>query len=627
MHTGQSLQNIILVGPPNAGKTTLFNWLTHSRFRAVNYPGSTVDCLRGQTHARYGRALGVVDSPGIYGLQAESQDEEITIRLLNYDMSMGRLDAVVVCVDSLQLERHLPLVLKLRHMGWPIVVALTMNDLARKSGVTIDVEALQKHLRLPVREIDGSTGRGVSEIVECLLKLSSRPDHPPVVQELDGVEAAREVREYLPLIRKTKQAHHAPAERTAKLDRWLLHPFWGALLFLIAMAGLFTAVFWLATPLMDLVDAGFAATANFIHAEFGANLVTDFLADGVVASFGAVLVFVPQILILFFLMGLLEDSGYLARAATLIDRPLSFLGMSGRAFVPLLSGYACAVPAIMAVRAIRSPRERWLAISVIPLLSCSARLPVYALLLGYLLQGRPAWQPGLALSAIYLMSAVVSGLAVSILNKILKGARNSTFLLELPLYRKPQGWVVFRHASTRTYGYIRRAGPVIFVLALVLWFATTFPRPDSELSSSELVRQSYAGQMGQFIEPVFEPMGVDWRVGVGLISAFAAREVFVSALSLVFDVTAQDDVGLREGLLSRMHDAKFADGRQIFTAASILGLIVFFMIALQCSSTVAIAARETGSWRFALGQLLVLNVVAYFAAVFVVQIAIALGWG
>lgn len=617
MGDGLAIQSLVLVGPPNAGKTTLFNWITNSRYRAVNYPGSTVDCLKGQSHARYGRPLTVVDSPGIYGLEGDSPDEEVTIRLLKHDRKLGRLDAAVVCVDATQLERHLPLVFQVQALGWPVVVALTMHDLERTSGIEIDLDHLKKLIGVPVIRIDGRLGLGVEELIREARDLSLAC---PVPEKMDQSAVLKKTRNMVAKISTHKVLASSPLEKTVRLDQWLLHPVWGIVAFLSITMALFTAVFWLADPLMSFVDGGFSALGFFIHEGLGGTLLADFLADGIVASFGAVLVFVPQILILFLLLGVLEDSGYLARAATLIDRPLAAVGLSGRSFVPLLSAYACAVPAIMAARTIRSARERWIAISVIPLMSCSARLPVYALLLTFLFSGDAAWKGGLALALIYLGSMVIGALAAAVLDRLVKGKGDSSFLLELPIYRAPQWKVVSRNAILRTQSYVKRAGPVIFVLAMVLWFATNFPRPEAGESVAEATQTSYAGQAGQWIEPVFEPMGVDWRVGFGLISAFAAREVFVSAMALVFGVTTEGEEGtIRSALIDRMRAAKLPDGAPVFTLASVLGLIVFFMIALQCTSTTAVAGRETGSWRFAVTQVVVLNLVAYVLSVLVVQ--------
>jgi ferrous iron transport protein B len=560
----------------------------------------------------------VVDTPGIYGLRGDSPDEEVTVKLLKHDNRIGQMDAAIVCVDATQLERHLPLVYQVQALGWPVVVAMTMHDLEDQSGVLIDVEELSLNLGVPVVGIDGRHGAGVEELVGVAREAGERC---PVPVELSREQAAAKAKALASRSVRRRNVTGSPLEKSVRLDRWLLHPVWGIVFFLLVTTSLFTAVFWLADPLMGLVDSGFSWLGEWTHGVMGGTLAADFVADGLIASFGAVLVFVPQILVLFFLLGILEDSGYLARAATLVDRPLAAVGLSGRAFVPLLSGYACAVPAIMAARTIRSKRERWIAISIIPLLSCSARLPVYALLLTFLFTGAAAWKAGLTLSMIYIGSLLVGGIAAAILDRIAKGREESSFMLELPIYRAPKWRVVARNAALRTQSYVKRAGPVIFTLAVILWFASNYPRPEIDLPPAQAIQQSYAGQLGRMIEPVFEPMGVDWRVGFGLISAFAAREVFVSAMALVFDVTTDgEEETIRGALLGKMREATLADGTPVFTMASVIGLILFFMIALQCTSTTAVVGKETGSWRFAVMQVLVLNVVAYVVSVLVVQL-------
>ncbi|RYZ68462.1 MAG: ferrous iron transporter B, partial [Proteobacteria bacterium] len=376
---------------------------------------------------------------------------------------------------------------------------------------------------------------------------------------------------------------------------------------------------------MDFIDGLFSGMAEKTLALAPTNLFIQFLANGVLASLGAVLVFLPQIFILFMGITLLEDSGYLARSATLIDKPLSLLGMGGRSFVPILSGYACAIPAMMATRTISSRRERWLTLFILPLMSCSARLPVYALLLAFLFHGEASWKAGVALAVIYFASLIVGGIAAFIAGKILKLDDRSFFMMELPVYRKPRATLVLRQALTRTYSYIKRAGPPIFIFAVIIWVGTNFPNHNEEDASVRL-NTSYAAQLGKTIEPVFEPMGGDWRTGVGLISAFAAREVFVSSLAVVMQMASDDEATLQEGLISKMQEAKAPSGYPLFTVATVTGLIVFFMIALQCLTTSAVAAKESeGGWKFALMQLAIFNLVAYALAVGIVQGLRAMG--
>lgn len=610
---------IALVGRPNSGKTTLFNWLTGSRFRAVNYPGATVECYLGKTHDRYGESLEVIDTPGTYSLFPKSFDEVVTYQTLFENYKEFDVQGAVVVMDATQWQMQWPLVEQIKESGIPTVVALTMTDLLRKENQQLDEKKLSELMHLPVISIDGQLGGGVPELLEQVRKLERKSGfHPPQEWSEDRYKKAHaEVRGWGLQVQKGKKNPEALTyfERTRRWDNIFLHPVAGLFLFFAVMFTLFSSIFWLADPFMGWVDEGFSWLAESILIWGGTDsLLADFVSNGVVASLGAVLVFVPQIFILFFGISFLEDTGYLARAATLIDRPFSAVGLSGRSFVPLLSGYACAVPAMMAARNIRSKTERWIAMFIIPLMTCSARLPVYALLLSFLFFGEAAWKPGLALAGLYFGALFLGGMAAAVLNRLIPSDNETSFLMELPLYRKPSLRVVTKSALTRTLSYVRRAGPIIFVLALLVWLGTTFPR-SPELSESQQLQNSYVGQVGQWIEPVFKPMGSDWRIGIGLISAFAAREVFVSTLAIVFGVTSETEEGLTNSLIGSMKNASWPDGTPLFTLASVIAILVFFMIALQCMSTFAIAVREMRSWRFAWVQLVVLNLVAWFFAV------------
>jgi ferrous iron transport protein B len=337
------------------------------------------------------------------------------------------------------------------------------------------------------------------------------------------------------------------------------------------------------------------------------------------------MIFVPQIFILFVGFTLLEDTGYLARAATVVDRPLHKLGLSGRAFVPILSGFACAVPAVMASRNIRSPRERWITVFVIPFMTCSARLPVYALLLTFLYFGANSWKAGVAMTALYGGGVLLGALAAAVLNRILRAESHSHFLMELPIYRWPKLGFTLRLSLRRTRAYIKKAGPTIFFFVLLLWVGTHFPY-HSDATPAEQLQSSVIGQVGQAIEPVFQPMGLDWRAGLGMMSAFVAREVFVSSMAVIFSITEVDKASLQQPLLEKMRTAQMPDGSPLFTLSSVVGLIIYFMIALQCLSTTGVTLREMGSWKYALTQLITLNVLAYVVAVAVVQGMRALGW-
>ena len=616
------MKKIVLVGPPNSGKTSLYNWLTGSRFRTVNYPGATVEYSVGQTLPTLGEVCQAVDTPGLYSLDPKSPEEKVTVSSL---LEGPTPDAVIAVVDATHLARHLVLVEQLRQTGLPLVMALTMGDLLRAEGLRLDLKGLEKDLGLRIFEVDGRTGQGVRDLVNGARELAGTPDRRKPQWSSDQIreQIKRQGEIAEARVRKVEDVSEGPKRQTQKIDAWVLHPVWGLLLFALIMFGLFSSIFWAAQPLMDLVDGGFSAAASWVGEILPPSLLSSFLTDGVIAGVGAVLVFVPQIFILFLGLNFLEDWGYLARGAALVDRPLSRLGLNGRSFVPLLSGHACAIPAMMAARTIPSTWERHLTLFLIPLMNCSARLPVYSLLLAFLFLGKPAWQPALFLAGIYITSLGFAAVAALIVHRLLPPSTQSWFMLELPIYRRPHPLHLLRGAFHRTMSYVTKAGGTILVLSMIIWGLSTFPN-HQESDSTKRLETSYIAQVGNAMEPLMAPMGADWRVGVGLVSAFAAREVFVSTLAVIFHVTADED-SLQEGLLESLRSATKPDGQLLFTFASVMALIVFFMVALQCLSTVAVARKETGSWLFATVQLFTFTLVAYALAVGVYQFLRA--WG
>lgn len=622
---------VALVGSPNSGKTTLYNWLTGSKFKTVNYPGATVDYSMGRTHERYGEAVQIMDTPGTYSLDPKSPDERVTSEAIFNHRIHGASSVVVAVADATHLARQLLVTRQLIEAGFPVVLAVTMEDLLHERRETLDTEGLSRDLGVPVVLINGRLGGGVDRLVAAVREQIGKAHGKAKAAKIakwsdDKVEATLAVnsalvaRYLLPQV----QTHAVPRklstarERTRKIDKILLHPVFGLVIFVALMMLLFSSIFWAAAPAMDAVDKSFSWLAETLLKTNPDNLVIQFLSNGAIASLGAVMTFVPQIFILFIGIIILEDSGYLARSATLVDKPFSKLGMGGRSFVPILSGYACAVPAMMAARTINSKRERWLTLFILPLMSCSARLPVYALLLAFMFHGKPAYYAGLTLAAIYIASLLTGAIAAMIAGRFLKVDDRSFFMMELPVYRRPKASLVLRQALTRTKAYLKRAGFPIFMFALIVWIGTTFPNA-REQDATKRLSSSYAAQVGHVLQPVFSPMGADWRVGVGLISAFAARETFVSSLAVTFQVATDNEETLKDSLLEKMKEAKAPNGYPLFTIASVMGLILFFMVALQCLSTVSVAAREGGSWKFALMQLVVFNVVAYVLAVALVQ--------
>ncbi len=621
---------VCLVGMPNAGKTTLMNALTGGNFRTANYPGVTVALMRGTTKPDLGPVVNLVDLPGVHSSVAPSPEEELACSVIEGRNKRVKPDAFVLVVDATQLERHLKFAGFVAHQNKPMVVALTMVDLLSRMHQSLNVAKLEAALGVPVIPIDGRTGGGARELLAALHRSSAQPIRENVLAMLptDSAAAFDAVRA---LLQKSGVVHRTADVRpeidplTKKLDYYALHRIWGFPIFLVALISLFASIFWAAKPFMNAIDAGFSGLGGLFIRVFGDSTITRFLADGVIAGVGSVAVFFPQIMILFFLMTLLEDSGYLARGAALVDRPLAALGLHGRSFVPMLSGFACAIPAVFAARAIPSKRERLLTIWIIPLMSCSARLPVYALLLAAVLPA-VAWKQGLGLAAIYILSLLVGSLMAGLASRIVYKYRSPSMLaMELPVYRVPRWKPILRMTWARGSGYLKRAGKPIVTVSAILWLISNFGSTPQSFVARAPMDHSFAAKLGQKIEPALHPMGVDWRVGVGLISAFAAREVFVSSMAIVFHVNG-DESTRQEGLLERMRTATFPGTTQrIFTPASIVGLIVFFFFSLQCFSTVAVVRKETGSWRIAGLQLAFYTGLGYVLAVASVQILRAFG--
>ncbi|HKA21828.1 MAG TPA: ferrous iron transporter B [Blastocatellia bacterium] len=618
---------VCLTGAPNAGKTALMNALTGGSFRTANYPGVTVTLSRGKSKVEFGRQALFVDLPGVHSTSASSPEEELSCQVIEGRHISVKPDALVIAVDATQLERHLRFASFVARQRKPTVIALTMMDLLPRIQRTINVRKLELAIGLRVVPVDGRTGWGAAELITAVNEVLAFPvTQKDALAELpeDPVAAYQEIRELLDNSEAIKNENLfvlANDSFTARIDRIVLHRFLGFPIFFAVLVGLFSSIFWAARPFMDLIDWLFSRTISALLTFLPESVLSRFMAEGVIGGVGAVSVFFPQIVILFFLMTILEDSGYLARGAALVDRPLSYLGLHGRSFVPMLSGFACAIPAVLAARTIPSRRERLLTIWILPLMSCSARLPVYALLLGALLPGS-AWSAGLALGVIYVSSLLVGALVAGLISRfVLHRTAASLLAMEMPVYRKPLLKPMFRMTWSRSSSYLRRAGTPIIIISACLWLLSNFGFGWRQERPAEAVRpslvsvsdldHSFAAQLGQTLEPALHPMGIDWRVGVGLISAFAAREVFVSTMAIVFHVGG-DQESQQDGLLENMRAATFSGTNQkIFTTSTILGLIVFFFFSLQCLSTVSVVRSETNSWRLAALQLLFYTGIGY----------------
>lgn len=629
---------IALVGSPNCGKTTLFNLITGSRYETVNYPGATVEFTRAHLQLPSGQEAEFFDTPGLPSLKALTGDEKATLHALYAPQT--RPDLIVAVADSTQLARHLYLIRQMQEVGYNLMIVLTMNDLLEAQGLSLDHERLEDCLGIPVIAVDPrkSTDRSaLLDMIElrlgdtCNLLVEDPADHIDRHSESEVAAHFSEIDRIL-----TEVIHHsgeslweADAVRSRRYDRWLLHPYFGLIIFLAVMVGLYSSIFWLATPFMDGLDYLFTLLMDWTRIQLPEHWLSNMLVDGVIGGFAAMAVFLPQIAILFIAMGALEDSGYLARGAALVDKPLSKIGLNGKAFVPLLSGYACAIPALMAARTIPNRFERMLTMAIVPLMTCSARLPVFTLLIAYLVPRDKPWLGGLAMTAIYLSGIVMGAIVSTLVSKWNRRDFDGGFILELPAVRLPVPKVLLRSAWSRTYSYVQKAGLTIVVISIILWALSNFSSTsfkDGHYVQPD-IQETFAADLGHFLEPITEPMGLDWRGGVALISGFAAREVFVSSLALVYRADDVDNEDARNAkIMQAMDSARFEDsGNPIFTTSTCLGLILFYMIALQCFPTVATAKAETGSWKFALGQLFIMTAMAWIIAVIVVQTLRALG--
>lgn len=606
-----STRLVALVGIPNSGKTTLFNSLTGLRQKVGNFPGITVEPkiapLRNHTESTQ-----IIDLPGLYSLSAKSADESFSIDVLKGEYpSIPKPECVLFVIDGSNVEKGLTLFAQFSALAIPSAVVVTMIDTIKAQGAVLDDIALERALGVPVFTVVGNKGVGVHELQEAL-PLSSTYKIPTVASVTDAVHDhvawAREL-----CARVLSKASYD--ELTLKVDAWLLHPVLGGLVFLLIMTLFFVSIFSFAEPLMSGIESGIVLMQDVVTTSTSDGLFRSFLNNGLLAGVGSVLVFLPQILLLVFFVTILEDCGYLARAAFIMDRIFGLFGLQGRSFIPLLGSFACAIPGIMSARMIPSDKDRMATIMVAPLMTCSARLPIYTLLIAAFVPAGYVWGfvplQALVLAALYGV-AIIAGLLVAwVFRKTLFRSEKLHFLMEFPPYRLPDTKSVLMTLWYRGKDFVQSAGTVILFISLVLWVLSEFPRTDISsgqnvapaVTAQQHLEQSYIGQIGKAIQPVFAPLGFDWKITVGILGSFAARETFVSVMGQMYATSTADG-----------HETLRAVLRTSMSMASAFSVLAFYIFALQCMSTIAIIKRETGSWKWSAIAFVYTFILAYVSA-------------
>ncbi|MDE3066065.1 MAG: ferrous iron transporter B [Verrucomicrobiota bacterium] len=649
---------LALVGNPNAGKTTLFNALTGLRARTANFSGTTVERKVGRLQTG-GRSVELMDLPGLYTLDSTAPEEKLAS-----DALQGRLnglaapDAALVVADATNLERSLFLVSQTLELKRPVIVALNMMDMAAREGIHIDVAKLRAELGCAVVPIAARTGRGMDELRREIARLAGGA--PAKVAALfkshcalgcDGCPYQARYAWTEALSGRVMNAGAARrSARTEKIDRVLTHPLAGVVVFQVVMVLVFALIFWAAQIPMDLISGLFATVGGWMAAHTPAGDLQSLLVNGVIGGVGGVLVFLPQICILFFALSLLEDTGYLSRAAFVMDKIMRRLGLPGKAFLPLLSAHACAIPAIMSTRVIENPRDRLVTILITPLLTCSARIPVYAMVTALLFPHSPV-KAALVFTGAYVTGAVAALLAAVVFNRTILPGGSKPLLIELPPYRLPSLRTALLQTLDRAKIFVKQAGTIILAVSIVLWALAHYPKsapPAAAVAlaiqaaqleksgddgkASELraaaarltdqfsLQHSFAGDLGRAIEPGLRPLGFDWQIGIGIVSSFAAREVIVSTLAIVYGVGDRVAEGHHASLYDSLRRARRSDGAPMFTTAVCASLLVYYILAAQCLSTTAVVRRETNSWKWPLFQIGYMTGLAWVCAFLVYQL-------
>jgi len=656
-HLPHHAYTLALVGNPNAGKTTLFNALTGLRAKTANFPGTTVERRVGRTKIGSHQIV-LVDLPGLYGLESSSPDEKLAS-----DALRGRLEghpapnAALVVVDATNLERNLFLASQVLELDCPVIVALNMMDMAKRDGIRIDVEKLRSELGCPVIPITARSGKGIPELQKEIQRLIGGPDPEAAPQAKPGCGACAGC-PYQARYEWTEKISNRVmdgtvarrSERTEKIDEIVTHPVIGVIVFQLVMLVIFALIFWAAQIPMHLIDHLFATIGARVGAIMPTADLQSMMRYGVIGGVGGILVFLPQICILFFVLSLLEDTGYLSRAAFVMDKVMRRFGLPGKAFVPMLSAHACAIPAIMSTRVIENPRDRLLTILITPLMTCSARIPVYAMVTALLFPNSPLKAAAVFTVAYGTGVLAALGAALVFRHTILPG-ESKPLMIELPPYRLPGLRTALLHTFDRAKIFVKQAGTIILAISLILWALSYYPKSSppatavamnvqaaqfektgdtnqaaflrdsaSRQTAQNSLQHSFAGKIGHVIEPVIAPLGYDWQIGIGILSSFAAREVIVSTMAIVYGVGKDNAENHPNSLYDSLRQAKRSDGSPIFNTATCASLLVFYILAAQCLSTTAVVRRETNSWKWPLFQIAYMTGLAYIAAFIVYQL-------